>query len=99
MKTPEQRNADVPIETLYKWKSKECEKLRQRVNDLEATVKSLRNNIRMIIDDPEAKRAVREEARVRMMIRERNELDKKLHAAYTDREELIMKLIQLQNNV
>lgn len=99
METREQWNPDIPIETLYKWKLKECNKLKQRLDKLESTVKALRNNLRLIIDDPEARRAVREEARVRMMIKERNELDKKLHTAYNDREELIIKLNQLRKNV
>lgn len=90
-------NPDVPIETLYRWKSKECEKLRKRVADLEATVSALRNNIRIIIDDPEAKQAIRMDARIKAMTKERNALDKKLHIAYNDREELIRKLVQYQN--
>jgi predicted RNase H-like nuclease (RuvC/YqgF family) len=97
--TPKNWNPEVPIETLFKWKSREREKLKRRVENLEATVKALRNNIRIIIDDPEARHAVRQEAIMRMMIKERNALDKKLHQAYVDREELIIKLNRLKDHV
>lgn len=99
METSKSWNPDIPVETLFKWKSRECEKLKRRVENLEATVKALRNNIRIIIDDPEAKHAVRQEAIVRMMIKERNALDRKLHQAYVDREELIIKLNRLKDYV
>jgi len=99
METSKNWNPDVPVETLYKWKSRECEKLRRRVENLEATVKALRNNIRIIIDDPEAKRAVKQEAIIRMMVKERNALDRKLHQAYADREELIIKLNRFKDCV
>lgn len=99
METSKNWNPDVPIETLYKWKSRECGKLNQRVKDLEATVKALRENIRMIVDDPEARRAVRVEARVRMMTKEMNALQKKLHQARVDMEELIIKVNKLNDNV
>ena len=92
-------NPDVPVETLYKWKSRECEELKQCVKELEKTVKALRENIRIIINDPEALRDIRQTAIIRNMIKERNALDKKLHQAYTDREELIIKLNQLKGNV
>ena len=99
METSKNWNPDVPVETLYKWKSLECGKLNQRVKDLEATVKALRENIRMIVDDPEARRAVRVEARVRMMTKEMNALQKKLHQARVDMEELIIKVNKLNDNV
>ena len=99
METSKNWNPDVPVETLYKWKSQECGKLNQRVKDLEATVKALRENIRMIVDDPEARQAVRTEARVRMMTKETNALQKKLHQARVDMEELIIKLNKLNDNV
>lgn len=99
MNADKEWNRDVPVETLYKWKSRECVKLTRRIKELESTVKALRENIRMMIDDPEARQAVRTEARVRMMSRERNALDRKLHQAYADREELIIKLNQLKDYV
>jgi len=99
MQTPKNWNPDVPVETLYRWKSLECEKLKSHIEDLKATVSALRRNLRILIDDPEAKRDIRREGIIRMMQKERNALDKKLHQAYTDREELIIKLNQLKGNV
>lgn len=92
-------NPDIPVETLYKWKQRECQKLEKRVAELERTVKKLRDNIRLILNDPEARHDVRVDARVRMISKEKNSLDEKLHIARADREELIMKLVQLQNRI
>jgi len=89
-------NPDVPVETLYKWKSMECEKLRRQVIRLESTVESLRRNIDMMLDDPDIKYAVKKEAVIRTMKNEIKVLNKKIQVACADRENLIMKLVQLQ---
>ncbi|MBQ2175693.1 MAG: hypothetical protein II453_11780 [Alphaproteobacteria bacterium] len=89
-------NADVPVETLYKWKSRECEKLRRQVVSLESTVESLRRNIDIMLDDPSMKYAVKKESVIRTMANEIKVLNKKIQVARADRENLIMKLVQLQ---
>jgi len=87
-------NNDVPIETLFRHKCYETKKLKKRIVKLEMTVERLRNNIRIILHDPEVRKQIAVEERVRQYKHTLSILEKKLHDARKTSERLIINKIK-----
>lgn len=87
-------NDDVPVETLFKWQSKEMYKLRHQLEQKEKTIRKLRNNITMLLRDPEVKLQVARE----LIIRERNselrKLQKEIHRMRQSERKIIGTLLK-----
>ena len=90
-------NNDVPVETLFRHKCQEARKLRKRIAKLESTIKQLRNNISLILHDPEVKKQIAVEERVRLYRSELVCAQKKLHEARRTNEMLIEKLVKYES--
>jgi hypothetical protein len=87
-------NDDVPVETLFKWQSREMYKLRHQLEQKEKTIRKLRNNITMLLRDPEVKLQVARE----LIIRERNselrKLQKEIHRMRQSERKIIGTLLK-----
>lgn len=87
-------NDDVPVETLFKWQSKEVYKLRRQLEQKEKTIKKLRNNITLLLRNPEVKLKVTRE----LIIREKNlqlrKLQKELHCVRQSERKIIGTLLR-----
>lgn len=92
-------NNDVPVETLFRHKCRECKKMKKRVVKLEMTVERLRNNISLILHDPEVKKQIAVEERVRLYKNELVCAQKKLHEARRTNEMLIEKLVKYEQSI
>lgn len=92
-------NNDVPVETLFRHKCQECKKMKKRVVKLEMTVERLRNNISLILHDPEVKKQIAVEERVRLYKNELVCAQKKLHEARRTNEMLIEKLVKYEQSI
>lgn len=87
-------NRDVPVETLFRHKCRETNKLKKRVAKLEATIEQLRNNITLILKDPAVKKQVAVDARVHESKQIIATLEKRLHEAKETNNRLLTRLIQ-----
>ena len=72
-------NNDVPIETLFKWQAKELRKLTAQLKQKDKTIKKLRNNITILLSDPEVKMQLIREFLLRERSKQISMLQKELH--------------------
>lgn len=93
------RNQDVPIETVFRWKQVECWKLRKQNSKQAETIKALRRNLDMVLNDKELKKQIAKELLIRRKTEEINRLNKKLNKAYQSIEELIVTNIKLKQQL
>ena len=86
----------VPAKTLLRHMANELNRAYEKMAQQAATIKQLQKSIQLLLSDPEIKKEVAIEARVRDYKRQLSALQKKLHAARLDRNEIIEKYAKLQ---
>lgn len=86
----------VPAKTLLSHMANELNRAYEKMAQQAATIKQLQKSIQLLLSDPEIKKEVAIEARVRDYKRQLSALQTKLHDARLDRNEIIEKYAKLQ---
>lgn len=89
-------NSDVPVETLFKWQSKEIRKLRAQLEQKNKTIQKLRNNITILLRDPETKAMIAKDLILRERAREVSRLQKELHRVRQAERKILQSLLNYQ---
>jgi predicted RNase H-like nuclease (RuvC/YqgF family) len=89
-------NDGVPVETLFKWQSREVYKLRAQLEQKNKTIKKLRNNITMLLRDPEVKLRLTKDLMLREKAREIAGLQKELHRVRQAEKKILQSLLTYQ---
>lgn len=86
-------NDDVPVETLFKWQCREVYKLRAQLEQKNKTIKKLRNNITLLLRNPEVKLQLARDFVLRERSREVSHLQKELHRIKTSERKILQTLL------
>ena len=92
----ENPNSYVPVETLFKWQTKELLKLRRMLDRKTRTIERLRNNIRMLLNDSNLKYEIACDARVREYARNMVESQREVHRLRMSQEKILQTLLNYQ---
>jgi len=86
-------NDDVPAETVCKWQAREIYKLNQIIRQKKRVIEKLRNNITILLRDPQIKYELSRDLVLRDCRRQVTELQKELHRVRKSDEKLLQTLL------
>lgn len=89
-------NSDIPVETLFKWQCKEVYKLRAQLAQKNRTIQKLRNNITILLKNPEVKLQIAKDLYLREKKRECTHLQKELHRVRQAERKILETLLRYQ---
>lgn len=92
----EKQNGLVPAETVLRYVKRELKRAYVKIMHQSLTITRLQKNIKMLLEDPELKKAVAREAAIKEYKKELAVVGKRLHEARVDRDEILEKYAKLQ---